>query len=186
MIARAGGAAPAPSGSSVGPSTPQFQLKLSARPSRLSSPLASLCLLVVAHEVVEREAVVAGDEVDAVDGQAAVGAVEVAAARDPGRDLAEQAAVAAHEAAHRVAVAAVPLGPAKAGEVADLVEAGGVPGLGDDAACGPAISENSMFHSTGAWYIGSPSSPRASTLARSKRKPSTCISRTQYSRHSTM
>ena len=31
-------------GSSVGPSTPQFQLRLSSAPSRLSSPLASLCL----------------------------------------------------------------------------------------------------------------------------------------------
>ena len=30
-------------GSSVGPSTPQFQLRLSSAPSRLSSPLASLC-----------------------------------------------------------------------------------------------------------------------------------------------
>ena len=28
----------------VGPSTPQFQLRLSSAPSRLSSPLASLCL----------------------------------------------------------------------------------------------------------------------------------------------
>ena len=31
-------------GSSVGPSTPQFQLTLSLLPSRLFSPLASLCL----------------------------------------------------------------------------------------------------------------------------------------------
>ena len=31
-------------GSSVGPSAPQFQLLLSLAPSRLSSPLASLCL----------------------------------------------------------------------------------------------------------------------------------------------
>ena len=30
--------------SSVGPSTPQFQLKLSSEPSRLFSPFASLCL----------------------------------------------------------------------------------------------------------------------------------------------
>ena len=30
-------------GSSVGPSTPQFQLRLSLAPSRLSSPFASLC-----------------------------------------------------------------------------------------------------------------------------------------------
>src|SRR5215510_13501205 len=33
-------------GSSVGPSTPQFQLRLSLFPSRFSSPFASLCLLL--------------------------------------------------------------------------------------------------------------------------------------------
>jgi hypothetical protein len=32
--------------SSVGPSAPQFQLKLSLAPSRLFSPLASLCLVL--------------------------------------------------------------------------------------------------------------------------------------------
>ena len=52
-------------GSSVGPSTPQFQLRLSSAPSRLSSPLASLCFCVVGDEIVQREAVVAGHEVDA-------------------------------------------------------------------------------------------------------------------------
>ncbi|WP_164101036.1 hypothetical protein [Candidatus Laterigemmans baculatus] len=31
-------------GSSVGPSTPQFQLRLSLAPSQLFSPFASLCL----------------------------------------------------------------------------------------------------------------------------------------------
>src|SRR5262249_6782033 len=35
---------PSTCGSLVGPSTPQFQLQLSLRPSRLSSPLARLCL----------------------------------------------------------------------------------------------------------------------------------------------
>ena len=37
-------AKPSISGSSVGPSTPQFQLRFSSRPSRLSSPFSSLCL----------------------------------------------------------------------------------------------------------------------------------------------
>ena len=44
-------------------------------PSVPSWPLASLCLLVVGHQVVEAEAVVGGDEVDAL-----VGAVDVARA----------------------------------------------------------------------------------------------------------
>ena len=42
--ASSGGAATATSGRSVGPSTPQFQLRLWSWPSRLSSPLLSLCL----------------------------------------------------------------------------------------------------------------------------------------------
>ena len=55
-------------GSSVGPSTPQFQLRFWSLPSRPSSPLASLCLRVVGDEVVEREPVVAGHEVDRLSG----------------------------------------------------------------------------------------------------------------------
>ena len=47
------------------------------------------------------------------------------------------AGVAAHEAAHVVAELAVPLGPAlTGGERAHLVEAGGVPGLGDELGVG--------------------------------------------------
>ena len=45
--------------------------RLWSLPSRLSSPLASLCLSLVAHQVVQREAVVRGDEVDAGVGRAA-------------------------------------------------------------------------------------------------------------------
>ena len=63
--ARAARAGAAPRRRAVGPSTPQLRLQLSSVPSRLSSPLASLCLCVVAHQVAQREAVVAGDEVDA-------------------------------------------------------------------------------------------------------------------------
>ncbi len=54
------------------------------------SPFSSLCLLRVAHEVVQGEPVVGGDEVDAVKGLAAVAQVQVGAARpaawrDPAR-----------------------------------------------------------------------------------------------------
>ena len=45
-------------GSSVSPSTPQFQERLSVVPSRLSSRFASLCRSLVADEVAQREAVV--------------------------------------------------------------------------------------------------------------------------------
>ena len=57
--------------------------RLSSAPSRLSSPLASLCLLVVGDEVVEREAVVAGDEVDALLRLALLVAVDLGAAEQP-------------------------------------------------------------------------------------------------------
>ena len=68
------------SGSSVGPSTPQFQLRLSLAPSRLSSPFGFVVLVVVGDEVVEREAVVAGDEVDALLRLAFLVAVDLGAA----------------------------------------------------------------------------------------------------------
>ena len=78
--AAAARAARATSGSSVGPSTPQFQERLSSLPSRLSSRFASLCLRVVGDEVGEREAVVGGDEVDRRGRVPAVVLVEVARA----------------------------------------------------------------------------------------------------------
>ena len=87
-------------GSRVSPSTPQFQVRLSSLPSRLSSPLASLCFAVVAHEVVQREAVVAGDEVDAVL-RRAVAAYRSLLTGDPSRHLTDQSRIAAHEAPQR-------------------------------------------------------------------------------------
>ena len=45
---------------------------------------------------------------------------------------------------------------------------------------------SSMCHRTGGSSIGLPSGPRDRIDARSNRKPSTCISRTQNSRHSAM
>ena len=126
-------------GSSVGPSTPQFQLRLSSWPSRLSSPLASLCLLVVGDEVGEREAVMGGDEVDARPGPPAAMSNRSAEPSRRARQRRQHAVVALPEAAHVVAVAAVPLGPARR-EIAELVAVrADVPRLGDqlDAATAP-------------------------------------------------
>ena len=55
--------------------------------------------------------------------------------------VADQAVVAAHEAPHVVAKAAVPLRPARARELADLVEAAGVPRLGDHLRVGELLGE---------------------------------------------
>ena len=163
-------------GSSVGPSTPQFQL-------RLWSPVAVLVavrlvvLAVVAHEVVEGEAVVGGHEVDAGVRPPPGAAVEVAAAGEAGGELGDGPPVPPPETAHRVAVAAVPLRPADR-EVADLVA---------PLAQVPRLGDGFTWESTGSWWMMSKKaesrstskSSRASALARSKRKPSTCISSTQ-------
>ncbi len=50
----------------------------------------------------------------------------------PRRHFAEQTVVTAYKAAHDVAVAPVPFTPAITREVTDLVQAGRIPGLGDD------------------------------------------------------
>ena len=83
--------------------------------------VGEVVLALVAHEVVERVAVVRRDEVDAVVRPAAAGLVEVAGAGEPRGHRAGHAAVAAPEAADVVAVVAVPLGPTLVGERADLV-----------------------------------------------------------------
>src|SRR5690606_31899076 len=88
-------------------------------------------LRVVAHEVVEREAVVTSDEVDAVRRSAPVASVKIAAARDARCHLTEHAGLAAQEAPQRIAILPVPLHPAVAGEVSDLVKTGRVPGFRD-------------------------------------------------------
>src|SRR5262249_58261114 len=88
-------------------------------------------LALVAHEVAQREAVVAGDEVDAGVRTASGGTVEVAAPGQPVGQVGHLAGVAAPEAPHPVPILAVPLRPAHR-KVPHLVAAGTqVPGLGD-------------------------------------------------------
>ena len=120
-------------GSSVGPSTPQFQLKLSFVPSRLSSPLASLCLSVVGDQIVEREAVVGGDEVDAAARQA-VGVLKEVALPDQvvGRGGPTVPASPLTKRRTWSRILPVPDRPAVAAEVRHLIQPGRVPGLGDD------------------------------------------------------
>ncbi len=94
-------------------------------------PVRLVVLDVVGDEVVQREAVVAGDEVDALLGLAALVLVHVRAADQPAGERADRPVVALEEAAHVVAEPAVPFLPALAGEAPDLVEAGRVPGFRD-------------------------------------------------------
>jgi hypothetical protein len=88
--------------------------------------------LLVGGEVGEGEAVMGGDEVDARPGPASPLVVDVAGAGDAGRHVAQEPVLALPEAADRVAVLVVPLGPARR-EAADLVAARpDVPGLADE------------------------------------------------------
>ncbi len=88
-------------------------------------------LVVVRHEVVQREAVVGGDEVDRRRRAAGVCLVQVGAAGEAVAELGEGGRFAPPEVADRVAVAPVPLRPLRR-EVADLVAAlADVPRLGD-------------------------------------------------------
>ena len=90
-------------------------------------------LVVVGDEIGEGEAVVARDEVHRVPRRPVLAVVEVGAAGEPRGEEPRHAGVALDEPAHVVPEVAVPLGPAApAREAAHLVEAGGVPGLGDE------------------------------------------------------
>src|SRR3954469_14863003 len=79
-------------------------------------------LPVVRDEVVEGEAVVGRDEVDAVRRAARLALIDVRAAGDSRGDRRDQPAVAAHELPDVVAESSVPLRPAGAGELADVIE----------------------------------------------------------------
>ena len=87
--------------------------------------------VVVADEIFEREAVMAGDEIDAGVGSAAALLIKIAAAAKARGEFGHGAGVRLPKAAHAIAIFAVPLGP-EDGEVADLVAPlADIPRLGD-------------------------------------------------------
>ncbi len=89
-------------------------------------------LFVVAHQVVEGEAVVGGDEIDAGVGSPPFLFVEVAAAGEPGGQFCHLSAIALPEAPDGIPVESVPLRP-EGGEVPHLVPSfAHIPGLGDE------------------------------------------------------
>ena len=119
-------------GSSVGPSTPQFQRAVVVGAVLVALAVGLVVLGVVADEVGQGEAVVGGDEVDAGPGAPAGGLVEVRAAGQAVGQLADGRALLAPVVPHGVAVAAVPLRP-EHGEVPHLVPARAeVPRFGDE------------------------------------------------------
>ena len=76
------------SGSSVGPSTPQFQERLCVLAVAVLLAVGLVVLLVVGDQVAQREAVVGGDEVDAGVRPPAGALVEVGAAGEARAELA--------------------------------------------------------------------------------------------------
>ena len=74
-------------------------------------------------------------------GNSTAGLVEIGAAREARSDRSHNPRLAFHEAADVVAEMAVPLGPAVAGEMADLVQAGSVPGFRDHLRIGKIVVE---------------------------------------------
>src|SRR5262249_11692020 len=89
-------------------------------------------LPVERDEVVQREPVVAGHEVDAALGLALLVRIERRAAEHAADESLDRSLLTAEEAADVVAEAAVPFPPAVADESADLVEPGGIPRFGDE------------------------------------------------------
>ena len=145
-------------------------------PSRLSSPLASLCLLLVAHQVVQREAVVAGHEVDAGVRPAPARGKESLRARQPRREVRRPSRVTAPEAAHARRDSVRSTRTIRR----EIRPADTRPG---PRSHGSAISFTR--DSTGSWRTDRRRTRRAvevdcargrASRPRSKRKPSTCIS----------
>jgi hypothetical protein len=120
------------------------QVVVRAVPVLLSVRL--VVLAVVRDEVVEREPVVARDEVDAGERRSSGPLIQVGAARNARGDCADEPGVAAHEPADVVAEAAVPLRPASPRERAELVEAPGIPGLGDELRVTELVRKLSQRH----------------------------------------
>ena len=117
-------------GSSDGPSTPQFQLRLALLPSRFPSPLASLCFWL--YETRSASVKPSWQQRKLIEWKRSAALVEVVAAADPRRERRGRPRFASPESTDVVAVLAVPVGPSAAsGESAHLVESGRVPGLGD-------------------------------------------------------
>src|ERR1019366_1003780 len=100
--------------------------------------VALVVLPVVRDQIVERESVMAGNEVHAIVSGASVAGVEIRRSGEPPAHLGQLARVALAEAAHGVPEAPIPFGPIHR-KVPQLVRPG-VPGPGDqDPAAEPGV-----------------------------------------------
>ena len=136
-------------------------------------------LVIVRDEVVEGEAVVTRHEIDALLSLAFLMTVNCRATEQAVGKASHRILFAAKKAPNIVSKPPVPLLPTVADEAADLVEAGRIPGLGDELR--PRQLPGPIQYPTIPADSASiaPDSSRARIAARSNRKPSTCISSTQ-------
>src|SRR4029077_3079261 len=81
-------------------------------------------LLIVGNEIVEREAIMAGHEIDALIGRTCEMLIEIGAAGNSGGNRADHPCVAADESPEVVAIAAVPFSPSFPRKASDLIKPG--------------------------------------------------------------
>src|ERR1700722_9805874 len=91
-----------------------------------------IVLLLVADQVVQCEAVMTSDKVDAARGSLARGQVQIRASTNSACERCSHARVATPEAAHIVTETAVPFRPPIGGEISHLISAASVPCFRDD------------------------------------------------------
>src|SRR6185437_8728732 len=91
-----------------------------------------IVLAAITNEVVKRESIVAGDEIDASFRAFAGPREDIGTSGDTAGECAEHCIVAAPETTHIVAIATVPLQPVALEKTAHLVGARGIPRLGDE------------------------------------------------------
>ena len=103
-----------------------------------------IVLVAIAHQVVQSEAIVAGDEVDAALGAFARLGVDVGTAADALGEYTKKPIIAAPETPDIISIPAVPLRPAPLRKTTHLICACGVPRLGDE------------FHVSQDWVLGDP------------------------------
>src|SRR4051812_20081883 len=88
-------------------------------------------LALVGDQIVERKAVVAGDEIDALFRLAILVSIDLRAANEAVGKAAQRAFFRAEERSDIVAETPVPFLPAIADKTADLIKPGGIPRLGN-------------------------------------------------------
>ena len=91
-----------------------------------------IVLITIAHQVIQSEPIVAGDEIDAALGAFARLGIDVGTAADAAGKQTKHPIIAAPEPSDVITVLTVPLRPTAFGEAPDLIRSGGIPCLGDD------------------------------------------------------